>query len=133
MGNDGSSLSREGNVAPRYLHDSLYRIVEEICWDADYLYRAFTEHFSGLMGQIYARGGSDARGSYTITGIKSGLEARMEWSLQHRLDFHGPNRLCLDYRITGGTEGDAARGGSILAELGSGLVEEDQPSATAAW
>jgi hypothetical protein len=110
---------------PRLLHEALYGIVEEVCWDADYLYRAFTEHFSGLMGQIYSRGGSDAGGSYAITGIKSGLGARIEWSLEHRLDFHGPNRLRLDYRIEGGTAGAAVREGSILVELGSGRVEQD--------
>jgi hypothetical protein len=114
-----------GAARSRLLHEVLYGIVEEVCWDADYLYRAFTEHFSGLMGQIYGQGGSHSGGSYTIAGIKSGLEARIEWSLEHRLDFHGPNLLRLDWRIGGGTAGGAARGGSILAELGSGRLEQD--------
>lgn len=119
---------------PQFLHDALYQIVDEVCWDADYLYRAFTEHFSGLMAQVYERGGSAAGGSYTITGIKSGLEARIAWSLQHRLDFHGPNRLRLDYEIAGAAPGPAARGGTILAELGTGRVlEKDQRPSTAPW
>jgi hypothetical protein len=121
-----AEISLDGGTAQRLLHDALYRVVEEVCWDADYLYRSFTEHFTGLMSQIYERGGSDAGGSYTITGIKSGLEARIAWHLQHRLDFHGPNRLRLDYEIAGAAPGTGGRGGSIMAELGTGRLVEDQ-------
>jgi hypothetical protein len=115
-----------GGNAARLLHDEVYRLVEEVCWDADYLYRSFTEHFAGLMGQIYDRGGSDAGGVYTITGIKSGLEARIAWHLQHRLDFHGPNGLRLDYEIAGTASGAPARRGSLAAELGTGRLVEDR-------
>jgi hypothetical protein len=121
-----AAVSLDGQSAPRLLHDALYGMVEEVCWDADYLYRSFTEHFTGLMSQIYDRGGSDGGGVYTITGIKSGREARITWHLQHRLDFHGPNRLRLDYEIAGAAPGSGARGGSIMAELGTGRLVEDQ-------
>jgi hypothetical protein len=110
-------------TTPRLLHDILFLIVEEVCWDADYLYRSFTCHFSGLMSQIYDTGGSASGGSYTITGVKSGRIARITWSLQHRLDFHGPNQLRLEYEIADETPG-ASDGGSILAELGTGRVLE---------
>lgn len=114
-----------GESAAGLLHDELYRLVEEVCWDADYLYRSFTEHFTGLMGQIYEKGGSEGDGVYTITGIKNSLEARIAWHLEHRLDFQGPNRLRLDYEIAGTPSDAGARQGSIVAELGTGrLVEE---------
>ena len=115
-----------GQSGPGLLHDELYRLVEEVCWDADYLYRSFTEHFTGLMSQIYDRGGSEGAGVYTITGIKSGLEARIAWHLQHRLDFHGPNSLRLDYEVGGAASGGGARRGSIMAELGTGRLLEEQ-------
>ena len=66
------------------LHDLVYRIVEEVCWDRDYLYRAFTGSFSELMTAIYGRGGTEARGSLVVSGVKSDVEARITWRLQHQ-------------------------------------------------
>ena len=109
----------------RLLHDIVYSVVEEVCWDADYLYRSFTEHFAALMAQIYDKGGSDAAGSYTIPGIKSGREVRLSWRLEHRLDFHGPNCLRLDYRIEGVSPADGGHRGSVTVELGSGRVVDE--------
>ncbi len=108
------------DALPSCLHDALYRIVEEVCWDSDYLYRSHTEHFCALMNGIYEAGQGASRGEYRFNGIKSGLQALITWRLQHRIDYQGPNQLMLDVTISSETSGTPERRGSLLFELGTG-------------
>ncbi len=110
----------EPDGEPACLHDALYRVVEEICWDSDYLYRSYTEHFCALMHGIYDAGKGASRGDYRASGIKSGLEAAITWRLQHRIDYQGPNQLMLEVTIRSETPGTTDRGASLLFELGTG-------------
>ncbi len=114
----------ETESSPAFLHDLLYRIVEEVCWDKDYFYRSFTGHFSAMMAQIYDEGGTAARGSHEVNGIKSGLNARISWKLQHQLDYFGPNELLIDYEIWNETSGARMHRGATVFELGSGCAVE---------
>ncbi len=77
------------------LHDWLFQVVAEVCYDRDYLYLAFIRHFTALMGLIVDRGRFEARGEYSLPGMKSNLSARLEWQLEHQLTWMGPNRLQL--------------------------------------
>ncbi len=86
-----------GGIIPRTLHEWLYRLMEELCYDREYLYLAFVEHFTGLMKLVMSSGAVE--GVYEIPGIKSGRRAFLEWTLEHRLSFMGPNILSVSYRV----------------------------------
>jgi hypothetical protein len=91
--------------AAALLHDWLYRLVDEVCFDREYVYFAFVEHFSALLKQIYHLGSTEGRGAYAIPGIKSERRLSLRWSLEHRLNYTGPNLLAFEYAITeGGAE-----------------------------
>jgi hypothetical protein len=124
-GGDGPSSGPP--PSPRLLHDLLYRIVEEVCWDKDYLYRSFTGHFSALMTQIYERGATAGRGSYEVNGIKSDVEARISWRLQHRLDYFGPNELLISCEIRRTPSGRPVRTEEMVFDLGTGCAVAKGP------
>jgi hypothetical protein len=96
-------------TASAILHDWLYRLVDEVCFDREYLYRAFVENFSALLKEIYRLGGTEGRGSYEFPGIKSGRRASLNWALAHRLNYSGPNILSFEYVIAEG-EAEVERG-----------------------
>ena len=102
------------------LHDLVYQIVEEICWDRDYLYRCFTEVFSELMNGIYRQGCSRAGGNLVVNGVKSDVEARISWRLQHQLDYFGPNALKLEFEIRKKPSGLMVRTGDAVFDLATG-------------
>jgi len=81
------------------IHEWLFALIEETCHDRDYLYRAYVEHFSGLMNGIYRAGATAERGTYHLPGIKSDRQASLFWTLEHRLDYQGPNVLAVTCRI----------------------------------
>ncbi len=110
----------EPDREPSCIHDALYQVVQEICWDSDYLYRSYTEHFCGLMHGIYEAGRAASRGEYRLSGIKSGLEAVVTWRLQHRIDYQGPNQLMVELTVRGESPGARDRSASLLFELGTG-------------
>jgi hypothetical protein len=97
------------------IHEWLFALIEETCHDRDYLYRAFVEHFCGVLNGIYRAGATVQRGTYHLPGIKSDRQASIYWTLEHRLDYQGPNVLAVTSRIydaaspSGTTEQRAAR------------------------
>jgi len=98
-------------MAASTLHEWLFDLVAETCHDRDYLYRAYVEHFCGLLNTVYGTGSTLGRGTYHLPGIKSDRQASIFWTLDHRLDFAGPNVLAIECRI--GDSG-AGSGGSEL-------------------
>jgi hypothetical protein len=81
------------------LHVWLYDIVSEVCFERDYLYLAFYRHFSTLLGELTERGRVCDRGETCFAGVKSNLQVTIEWQLEHRLTWSGPNRLLLTAHI----------------------------------
>ena len=73
------------------LHDWIYKIVTEVCYDRDYLYACYVRHFTGLMNEIIEKGPSVQAGEYNIGGIKSNKNVRIDWQLERRLDWTGSN------------------------------------------
>jgi hypothetical protein len=102
------------------LHDWLYARVQSICFDREYLYRSFVEHFCVVMGQVYARGSVAGEGAYEIPGIKSGLRMSLRWSLAHQLSFQGPNPLRLRYAVSVGEGGPIVEEGEARFDLSTG-------------
>ena len=107
------------DAAESTLHEWLFARVQSVCWDREYLYRGFVEHFGALMGQLYARGGVDGEGQYEIPGIKSGLRTLLSWRLDRQLSFQGPNLLRLRYTVLDG-DGTAVEQGEAAFDLSSG-------------
>jgi hypothetical protein len=86
-------------MAAATIHEWLFALIEETCHDREYLYRAYVEHFCGLLAGIYRAGSTAERGTYHLPGIKSDRQASLFWTLEHRLDFQGPNVLAVTCRI----------------------------------
>jgi hypothetical protein len=87
------------------LHDWFYQVVADVCYDRDYLYLAYIRHFSALMDQIVDRGRFEQSGEYAFPGMKSNLEARLEWQLEHQLSWTGPNGLSLHCKLVDSSSG----------------------------
>lgn len=68
------------------LHDWIYDIVCEICYDREYLYACYVRHFSALLTEIFEQGRIVDSGTYKIIGIKSNLVANFYWRLESRLN-----------------------------------------------
>jgi hypothetical protein len=73
------------------LHDWIYDIVCEICYDREYLYACYVRHFSALLKDILEQGLTADGGTYRIIGIKSNLAADFHWQLESRLNMMGLN------------------------------------------
>jgi hypothetical protein len=86
-------------MAAGTIHEWLFALIEETCHDRDYLYRAYVEHFCGLLAGIYRPGSTVERGTYHLPGIKSDRQASLYWSLEHRPDNQGPNVLAVTCRL----------------------------------
>ena len=102
------------------IHQWLYGIIAEVCADREYQYRAFVEHFTVLMGRIYGEGSVSESGSYLVAGMKSDLEARIEWRLASRLNYMGSNRLTLICRLYDRRSDSMVESGKACFELATG-------------
>ena len=81
------------------LHDWLYDLVGEVCYDREYLYLFFLKHFQALMAEVIEQGRSVASGTYTMPGRKSDRQASLRWRLSRRVDWTAPNVLVIDWEI----------------------------------
>jgi len=81
------------------LHDWIYEIVSEVCYDRDYLYACYIRHFTGLTNNIIETGSLACSGDYVIEGMKSNKNANISWQLERRIDWMGSNIINLDCKI----------------------------------
>ena len=81
------------------LHDWIYEIVCEVCYDRDYLYACFVRHYTNLLNEIIEKGSSAQAGEYNIEGIKSNKNVRINWQLERRLNWMGSNIASFSCRI----------------------------------
>jgi len=88
------------------LHDWIYGIVNEVCYDRDYLYACYIRHFTGLMNEITEKGPYEQSGIYTIEGIKSNKKASLSWRLDKRLDWLGLNAVTFCCKIESAVEAE---------------------------
>lgn len=68
------------------LHEWIYALVKEVCYDREYIYPSFIRHFGQLMQDIYFKGRTQSSGVYEIPGMKSGRVAELEWRLERCMD-----------------------------------------------
>jgi hypothetical protein len=106
--------------APNTLHDWLYDLVCQVCYDRDYLYLSFVRHFGGLMATVEQAGPTQAAGTYAFAGLKSGLRVDLTWRLARRLDWLRSNWLALDYRIVDAASGEIQATGAGRFDVATG-------------
>ena len=99
------------------LHEWLYAVVTDVCYDREYVYYAFTTHFSALCKGIY---GGGPGGSVMIHGIKSGCDALVSWRLARRADLIGCNTVELECRVTDKNGGAEVSCSKAVFELSCG-------------
>jgi len=81
------------------LHEAVYEAVCEVCFDREYRYALFIKAFTELTAQAYGRGAVLEQGSVHVAGIKSDLNARLDWRLLRRVSYLGPNEMTLTVRL----------------------------------
>lgn len=87
-------------MAAGTLHEWLFDLIEETCHDREYLYRAYVEHFCGLLNGILRAGATaEQRGTYHLPGIKSDRQASLFWAIDPRPDVQGPGVLAVTCRL----------------------------------
>jgi len=77
------------------IHDWIFEIVDDICYDREYTYPSFVHHFCSLMQDIERFGRLSSEGTYSIQGIKSNITAILSWRLEHRLNLVGSNVISI--------------------------------------
>lgn len=102
------------------LHEWIYNFIGEVCYDREYLYLSFIRGFTTLMNQIYDKGNILEGGSCVIPGIKSNLQAEIEWKLHHRVNFVGLNIITLNCSIKDTISGNIIEEAEKKFELSSG-------------
>ncbi|RKY04948.1 MAG: hypothetical protein DRP56_09460 [Planctomycetota bacterium] len=81
------------------MHDWIYKIVIDVCYDRDYLYACFIRHFSRLMNDVLTKGTCSQSGEYEIKGMKSNKDAHINWQLERRIDWMGSNSISFDCKV----------------------------------
>lgn len=69
------------------LHELIYDVICDICYDREYLYLSYISAFNELAGKIYAGGASCGIGDIEFAGIKSDYNAVFHWELIRRVEF----------------------------------------------
>jgi hypothetical protein len=81
------------------LHEWIYSIVEEICYDREYVYAVFIRHFGELTNEMYFKGRIAGSGEHMITGLKSGLVADFHWELKQCVNLIRLNTVQIECTI----------------------------------
>lgn len=102
------------------LHEWLYNIVCEICRDREYVYLSFVRNFTALMKEIYETGDIKDSGTFTVTGIKSNMNADIQWHIHHRIDYSGLNSVTVKCVIVDTVTGVRNKEYEIIFELSMG-------------
>ena len=86
------------------IHDWIFEIVDEICYDREYVYPSFVRHFCSLMQKIEQTGRLSGEGTYRVPGIKSNITAVLSWQFEHRLNLVGSNVIAVSCEFEGGDD-----------------------------
>jgi hypothetical protein len=106
------------------LHEWFYDLICRICYDREYLFLSFTRHFATFTSALWREGTCVPTGTYAIPGMKSGLEARLTWRLDRRLDWIGSNRLRIECEIVTTDSGERQGYERHAFELATGESNE---------
>jgi len=102
------------------LHEWIYNIASDICYDREYVYPCYVRHFGQLMNDILEQGKLSQSGSYEIVGMKSDLKARLNWQLERCANLIGLNVVIIRYSIFSTRTGKVESNGVRCFELSTG-------------
>jgi len=102
------------------LHEFIYEVVNEICYDREYTYLLFVKNLYLLMDEIYKRGTVSGNGEYIIPGIKSNMCAIIKWQIAHRVNYTGPNTIKINCTLEKKPDGERMKAWEKNFELSSG-------------
>jgi hypothetical protein len=81
------------------LHEWMYELVCEVCYDKEYVYACYMRHFGQLMKDILEQGRTCGSGSYEIIGMKSDLKVMLNWQLERCVNLIGLNVVSISYEV----------------------------------
>ncbi len=102
------------------LHDWIYEIVSEVCYDKEYVYASYVRNFTQLMNDILEKGRVSQSGNFEIGGMKSDLSASLHWDLERCANLLGLNVVSIKYRIKSSRTGVVESEGERNFELSTG-------------
>jgi hypothetical protein len=102
------------------LHEWIYELVCDVCYDREYVYASYVRHFGQLMKDILEQGKVCQRGSYEIVGMKSDLKAMLNWDLERCVNLVGLNVVSIRYSIESNRTGKIESQGVRYFELSAG-------------
>lgn len=103
------------------IHDWIFGIVDDICFDREYVYPCFVRHFSSFMSEVMEQGMLSGSGVHVIPGIKSNISAKLTWRLEHRLDWVKSNEIHLTCEFEGDAWGWQPKSASFEMSSGAKL------------
>lgn len=103
------------------LHEWFYSLIDEICYDRDYLYLVYVRHFQCLMTEIIEKGNHQPSGAYVIPGLKNDLQACIDWQLERRLNWTGSNILAIHCRLQARSSGTILEARQVYFDLSTGI------------
>jgi hypothetical protein len=115
-------MDYSGNTESYRIHDWIYDIVCEICYDHEYIYLSYIRCFNSLIDQIFSSGNTIDEGKCTFSGIKSNYKAEIDWKLHHRVNFVGFNVVIIKCVIEDIISGLIVKEMSKNFEISSGEV-----------
>lgn len=102
------------------LHEWLYDIVHDICYDREYIFLLYSRSFKELIDMVLEKGMTVPEGEYSITGIKSNFKAIIRWNHEHRLNYVGLNVCKFHCKIVDKTTGEIEQEIEQSFELSAG-------------
>jgi hypothetical protein len=108
------------------LHEWLYDLVVNTCYDRDYLYLFYFRQYTGLMNEILEKGKTQGNGHYEFAGLKNDLQVSLDWELEEIIRWSGSNRIILHYKIEDRTQGSILESGHKIFNLTTGEGLPDQ-------
>jgi hypothetical protein len=102
------------------LHEWMYELVCDVCYDREYVYAMYVRHFGQLMNDIMEQGKTCCCGGYEVTGMKSDLKAMLNWELERCVNLVGLNVVAIRYAIESMRTGKIESQGVRYFELSTG-------------
>jgi len=102
------------------LHDWLYNLICDVCYDREYVYASFVRHFSALLKDIFEQGRFSETGKYDVNGMKSDKVAHVKWRLEHQFNLMGLNSVTFECEIENTLTGKKEKLEKAVFELSTG-------------
>ena len=102
------------------IHEWVYKVVCDVCYDREYVYASFVRHFGFLMQEILEKGRFAESGTYVVPGMKSDLKATFTWQLESCIDLVRLNAVKISCVIESTYMGAAEPEESYWFELSTG-------------